>query len=63
MDHLAQPFVHDGRAPDASGRFSDSRLNPRPRLPILIKKDSGKKRLQSPVTAAGPSRIRTGFPF
>ena len=46
----------------SQGRSSDSRLILLPRLPVL-KKDSGFVRNSSPVTAAGPSRILTGFPI
>ena len=35
----------------------------RPRLPVQLEKDSGFMRRSSPITAAGPYRNFTGFPF
>ena len=34
-----------------------------PHLPIYLQANSGTLRLSSPITAAGPSQIYTGFPF
>ena len=35
----------------------------KPRLPVQFEKDSGFVRRSSPITAAGPYRNFTGFPF
>lgn len=60
QDH-ARPLVLGGPLQFHPGRSSDFRITLTPRLPVT--KYSGVMRSSSPITAAGPSRIHTGFPF
>lgn len=60
-----EPFTIGSRYIRACGRSSDSRIDVRPRLPVSLSawrtRASGSLRANSPITAAGPSRIYTAF--